>query len=1067
NELISTGGEGAIEIEFADGSVMDLGRSSQALLDTEMFDPSSITATNSPDALDDDVDAIQQAILEGQDPTQVAEETAAGAGTASGNEGHEPEFIDYLEPSVIPQAGFDTVGVSNVFDFPEDDLLSLSSDEQDPNLPPGEPESPVDDLVTVSATGTDVAERGLAIGSDSSSGAETNSGQISFDTGLGALQSISLSTQNDTTSLKTLDGQSIDTSWDAASNTLIGFISGTDSSDTNNQIFTISITPSTNGSEANYVVELLQPVRDEANITEAISVNVNVTSTEGLSGSTQFNIDVIDDSPVSQSLSETLTIGNQTDTNLLMVLDISGSMNESAEYQGMTKLEVLIQSSLKLIEQYESLGDVAVNIVTFSDTAGSQSVWVSSAEAKQIVESLTATDGVTTNYDAALNEAIKAFDTDGKIDGAENVSYFLSDGEPNVTDDNSGATFGNTPGIDASEQASWEAFLSANGIKSHALGMGSDAVKSALEPISYDGAEGKELSAILVTNFSELEGTLTKMVTGKSFSGDLLNAELPANTGADGGQITSLTIGNVTVSIDPNTGEAVSNSADATFDTNTNRWTIITSAGSTFEIDIETGEYTYTAADNLDQSLVENITYIITDGDGDTASSEVTFNVEVAASPLVVTDDIVITNQSTVDIPDWALLANDSGANNQSQNVTNVDNAGNDSVTHNAGSTSYTDTDASGGGSFSYQNTAGNQSDSANVTVKTVTGNLLEGSFRDEVLIGGEGVDTIRGGAGNDILIGGAGGTEKVSNYSVESKVTGGQTGVSAFQFAFLFTSLDSDVSVAKISIDLSGVTSTFLQNTDGNGFPFLIKGSSTVDNADIQEFTPGDTNELFISFNSSSFTSGEELNFEIGVGAGREIQTSTQFGTKEIPFTVTLDDGNTIQGTYSVGPDGAKATVNSDQSKVITETLDGGAGDDILIGGDGEHHLIGGAGDDILTGGTGADLFIWNKGDEGTAVNPAKDFITDFNTDEGDAIDLKDLLQGEENNDITDYLSIANDSDGNAVISIKPEGDSGDVTQQITLQGTSVEDLVGSSVTSQADILNSLITNNQVLVDQ
>ncbi len=44
NDLISTGAEGAIEIEFADGSVMDLGRSSQALLDSEVFDPVNIDA---------------------------------------------------------------------------------------------------------------------------------------------------------------------------------------------------------------------------------------------------------------------------------------------------------------------------------------------------------------------------------------------------------------------------------------------------------------------------------------------------------------------------------------------------------------------------------------------------------------------------------------------------------------------------------------------------------------------------------------------------------------------------------------------------------------------------------------------------------------------------------------------------------------------------------------------------------------------------------------------------------------------------------------------------------------
>ena len=39
SDIITTGAAGAIEIEFLDGSLMDLGRSSQAILDAEVFDP--------------------------------------------------------------------------------------------------------------------------------------------------------------------------------------------------------------------------------------------------------------------------------------------------------------------------------------------------------------------------------------------------------------------------------------------------------------------------------------------------------------------------------------------------------------------------------------------------------------------------------------------------------------------------------------------------------------------------------------------------------------------------------------------------------------------------------------------------------------------------------------------------------------------------------------------------------------------------------------------------------------------------------------------------------------------
>ena len=52
NEVISTGPAGAIEIEFAAGSVMDLGRDSQAMLDSAVFNPN---ATEFAESEGDDV----------------------------------------------------------------------------------------------------------------------------------------------------------------------------------------------------------------------------------------------------------------------------------------------------------------------------------------------------------------------------------------------------------------------------------------------------------------------------------------------------------------------------------------------------------------------------------------------------------------------------------------------------------------------------------------------------------------------------------------------------------------------------------------------------------------------------------------------------------------------------------------------------------------------------------------------------------------------------------------------------------------------------------------------------
>ena len=87
--------------------------------------------------------------------------------------------------------------------------------------------------------------------------------------------------------------------------------------------------------------------------------------------------------------------------------------------------------------------------------------------------------------------------------------------------------------------------------------------------------------------------------------------------------------------------------------------------------------------------------------------------------------------------------------------------------------------------------------------------------------------------------------------------------------------------------------------------------------------------------------------------------------------------------------------------SQGVGSNLLGDANDNILLGTAGNDTLTGGAGNDQLTGGLGADRFIWNAGDTGN------DVITDFNTAAGDRIDLHDLLQGETDATISNFLQI------------------------------------------------------------
>ena len=151
-------------------------------------------------------------------------------------------------------------------------------------------------------------------------------------------------------------------------------------------------------------------------------------------------------------------------------------------------------------------------------------------------------------------------------------------------------------------------------------------------------------------------------------------------------------------------------------------------------------------------------------------------------------------------------------------------------------------------------------------------------------------------------------------------------------------------------------------------------------------------------------------------------------------------------------------------------DSVYGGAGDDILSGGDGIDFLAGGAGSDILSGGTGADRFYWGADDHGNVTTPDSDSILDFQEGAGgDVLHLGDLLQGEDRNPLTDYLSVSVgdfDSDGSTDTRLSVDADGGiffQPTLEITLEGV---DLSEGGALGQQEMIDKLINNGNLDTD-
>ena len=345
------------------------------------------------------------------------------------------------------------------------------------------------------------------------------------------------------------------------------------------------------------------------------------------------------------------------DTNLLVILDTSGSMGDTVSIDGhsMTKLAAAEQAIKNLFNEYDKLGDVALKLVTFSDTGHETATWITSVtQLNSALTSLSASGA--TNYDAALTSAITAFGT-GSIKGAQNVSYFLSDGVPTVsnvstvngsiTDHNYGDGIlpssqdglATTGGVDVNgylhdaasgvTETEWLAFLNSNSIQSFAIGMGSGAVASELNPIAYNssGTEG-----IVVTSFSDLSSTLIgTVVIPPTATGNLIsNGEVNVLFGADGPGNPKI----VSIAHDTNgdgtiigTGE-VYNTLSTGYNHSTNELTITTREGGTLVVNFDTGAYSYTAPQTFTDNMQEVFTYTVQDGDGDTATAHLTVTVD-------------------------------------------------------------------------------------------------------------------------------------------------------------------------------------------------------------------------------------------------------------------------------------------------------------------------------------------------------------------------------------------------------------------------------------------------------
>ncbi|PYE38788.1 beta strand repeat-containing protein, partial [Psychrobacter fozii] len=404
---------------------------------------------------------------------------------------------------------------------------------------------------------------------------------------------------------------------------------------------------------ADYTTTLLQSI-DHPNTTGEDSLDLDFTATvsDGIddSASSAFVISVEDDTPDASSSNADILL-QPVNTNLLLIVDVSGSMGTVEN--GVSRLQATKDALIEAIDKYEEFGDVKVRLVTFSsDGQAIGTEWVSSADAITQINALTA--GGVTNYDAALGSAIDAFDDVGKLEpvsivdsqGNEafnnptNKSIFITDGVPNrglgdTTQLSGTVSTGSADyGIQAAEEVIWTDFLKANSIDSSALSIinfnaGSTA-ETSLNAIAYDGRNDVDVDGVIVSA-ATLEQTILDGIDARNATGNLVSAGGSTNTGfgADDGYLSEVDIDGSNYTFNKSTGQ-LTTAADAStysYDQSTTTVTITTAAGGSLIVNFSTGNYQYDVPNDATTAYTETLTFSVLDNDGDGVNNTIELNI--------------------------------------------------------------------------------------------------------------------------------------------------------------------------------------------------------------------------------------------------------------------------------------------------------------------------------------------------------------------------------------------------------------------------------------------------------
>jgi Ca2+-binding RTX toxin-like protein len=259
------------------------------------------------------------------------------------------------------------------------------------------------------------------------------------------------------------------------------------------------------------------------------------------------------------------------------------------------------------------------------------------------------------------------------------------------------------------------------------------------------------------------------------------------------------------------------------------------------------------------------------------------------------------------------------------------------------------------------------------------------GSAGADMLIGGAGNDTVTGGAGNDVALLGDGNDTFIWNPGDGSDIVEGQAGTDTLVFNGSHASENIDISAngsrARLFRDVGNVT------MDLNGIEHIqLAALGGADTVTVDDLTGTDVTQVAIDLAATPGTGqgdGQADTVIVNGTASNDPITVSTSGTavvvKGLAAQVTINGAEAANDSLVINGLGGDDTIDASRLHAgqVSLTLNGGDGNDRIIGSAGNDVVVGGRGNDVALLGAGDDTFVWNPGDGSDTVEGQAGFDT------------------------------------------------------------------------------------------